>query len=136
MKKMVLAVLLSSSVAFAGGYTKQDRLDDMHKMADAMGTIQTGFFFNNYETVAMGVEKLSDAARRIKPPLEEVEEKNPMARYMNEKVKMTGKIVKKIDQKSLTILQRYKKGDSTQAVQAYSKILDQCIKCHSEMRMW
>ena len=136
MKKMVLALLVSSSIAFAGTYTKEDRIKDMHQMADAMGTIQTGFFFNNYETVAAGVNSLTDASMRVKPPLEVVQEKNPMTRYMNQKVKMTSKIVKKIDQKALTILQRFKSGDHTQAVQAYSKIVDQCIRCHQKMRMW
>jgi len=136
MKKMVLALLVTSSIAFAGTYTKEDRVKDMHKMADAMGTIQTGFFFNNYETVASGVNALTDAAQRIQPPLEVLKEKNPMARYMNQKVKMTNKVVKKINQKALTILQRFKSGDSPQAIQAYSKIVDQCMKCHQQMRMW
>jgi len=136
MKKMVLALLVTSSIAFAGTYTKEDRVKDMHKMADAMGTIQTGFFFNNYETVASGVNALTDAAQRIQPPLEVLQEKNPMARYMNQKVKMTNKVVKKINQKALTILQRFKSGDSSQAIQAYSKIVDQCMKCHQQMRMW
>ncbi len=136
MKKMVLALLVTSSIAFAGTYTKEDRVKDMHKMADAMGTIQTGFFFNNYETVASGVNALTDAAQRVQPPLEVLQEKNPMARYMNQKVKMTNKVVKKINQKALTILQRFKSGDSSQAIQAYSKIVDQCMKCHQQMRMW
>ena len=136
MKKMVLALLVTSSIAFAGTYTKEDRVKDMHKMADAMGTIQTGFFFNNYETVASGVNALTDAAQRVQPPLEVLQEKNPMARYMNQKVKMTNKVVKKINQKALTILQRFKSGDSAQAIQAYSKIVDQCMKCHQQMRMW
>ena len=136
MKKMVLALLVTSSIAFAGTYTKEDRVKDMHKMADAMGTIQTGFFFNNYETIASGVNALTDAAQRIQPPLEVLKEKNPMARYMNQKVKMTNKVVKKINQKALTILQRFKSGDSAQAIQAYSKIVDQCMKCHQQMRMW
>jgi len=59
-----------------------------------------------------------------------------MARYMNNKVRMTNKIVKKINQKTLTILQRFKNGDSAQAIQAYTKILGQCMKCHREMRNW
>jgi len=49
---------------------------------------------------------------------------------------MSNKIVKKINQKALTILQRFKSGDSTQAVQAYIKIVGQCMKCHREIRHW
>ncbi len=136
MKKMVLAFMLLVGMVHAGNYTKEDRIRDMKEMADAMNTIQSGFFYNNYETVAAGVTQLSDAVVNVKPPLEEQEEKNPMARYMNEKVKMSNKIVKKINQKALTILQRFKAGDSTQAVQAYTKIVGQCMKCHREIRHW
>ena len=136
MKKMVLAFMLLVGVVQAGDYTKEDRIRDMKEMADAMNIIQSGFFYNNYETVTAGVTQLSDAIVRVKPPLEEQEEKNPMARYMNQKVKMSNKIVKKINQKALTILQRFKAGDSTQAVQAYTKIVGQCMKCHREIRHW
>jgi len=127
---------VASAVAFGGSYTKEDRIKDMKEMAQAMNEIQSGFFYNSYDTVADGVTKLSDTIVRVKPPIEEAQEKNPMARYMNEKVKMTDKIVKKINQKSLTILQRFKSGDATQAVQAYTKIMGQCMKCHREMRHW
>ena len=124
------------SVLLAEPYTQQDRINDMNDMASAMNIIQSGFFYNNYDTVAAGVTKLSDSIIRVKPPIEEVEEKDPMSRYMNQKIQMTNKIVKKINQKSLTILQRFKNGDSTQAVQAYTKIMGQCIKCHRETRNW
>lgn len=136
MKKMVLAFMLLVGVVHAGNYTKEDRIKDMKAMAEAMNTIQNGFFYNNYETVVEGVTKLSDHAEKVKPPIEEVQEKNPMARYMNQKIKMTNKIVKKINQKALTILERFKAGDSTQAVQAYTKIVGQCMKCHREIRHW
>jgi len=135
-KKIVLALMLIIGVLQASEYTKEDRIKDMNEMANAMNVIQTGFFYNNYETVASGVAQLSDAVERVKPPLEEKEEKNPMARYMNQKIKMSNKIVKKINQKALTILQRFKNGDSTQAVQAYTKIVGQCMKCHREIRHW
>jgi len=135
-KKIVLAFMLVIGTLQAGEYTKEDRIKDMNEMANAMNVIQSGFFYNNYETVASGVAQLSDAVERVKPPLEETEEKNPMARYMNEKIKMSNKIVKKINQKALTILQRFKSGDSTQAVQAYTKIVGQCMKCHREIRHW
>ena len=128
--------MLVIGVVQAGGYTKEDRIKDMNEMANAMNIIQSGFFYNNYETVASGVVQLTNAVERVKPPLEEQEEKNPMARYMNQKVKMSNKIVKKINQKALTILQRFKSGDSTQAVQAYTKIVGQCMKCHREIRHW
>ena len=136
MKKIFALLLLIGTALYAAPYTKQDRINDMHEMAYAMNTIQSGFFYNNYDTISEGIEHLTAAMQRVKPPLEELEEKDVMARYMNNKVQMTNKIVKKINQKSLTILQRYKNGDSQQAVQAYDKILQQCMKCHRETRNW
>ena len=136
MKKILVTLALAGSVLLAAPYTKEDRISDMQKMAHAMGTIQSGFFYNNYDTVAVGVEELSDAIERVKPPVEELKEKDVMTRYMNNKYQMTRKVVKTINRRSLDILQRYKSGDSTQAVQAYTKILGQCMKCHRETRNW
>lgn len=130
-----MALILTSSL-LAKPYTKADRIADMNEMASAMNTIQSGFFYNNYATIEAGVESLRNAVQRVQPPLEEVEEKDLMTRYMNQKVQMSNKIVKQINQKSLTILQRYKTGDSTQALQAYKKIMGECMKCHRDTRNW
>lgn len=135
MKKIIL-VLIFSTLAFAQSYTKQDRLNDMHVMADAMSEIQAGFLFNNGKLIDSGVIKLSDAIRRVEPPLEEVEEKNPMTRYMNQKVQFTNKITKKIDKKARLILERFKDNDIPQAIQAYTKIMKECMNCHTQIRHW
>jgi hypothetical protein len=135
MKKQVLIVLFST-VLFAQEYTTEHRIKDMQIMAKAMTQIETGFFYNNNDLVQMGALTLSDAIRRIEPPLEEKEEKDPMTRYMNEKVKFTNKIVKQIDQKAKTILERFKEGDVPQAVQAYTKIMKECMECHVQVRHW
>lgn len=136
MKKILLSLLLLSSFLYSDSYTREDRIKDMQEMAEAMNTIQSGFFYNNYDTVAQGVEHLTSSVEGVRPPLEELEEKDIMTRYMNNKVQMTRKVVRQINQKSLTILQRFKNGDSAQAVQAYKKILAQCMSCHRETRNW
>ncbi len=135
MKKISIALLLGTAL-LAGSYTKADRIKDMQEMAAAMSTIQTGFFYNNNDIVQDGALKLSDAIRRVQPPLEEVEEKDPMARYMNNKIIFSNKIVKNIDGKTKLIIQRFKNGDVQQSVQAYTKIMKQCMKCHHEVRQW
>jgi hypothetical protein len=135
MKKALLALILFTSFAHAM-YTKEDRIRDMQEMAEAMNTIQSGFFYNNYETVASGIQHLTESVARVQPPLEELEEEDLMTRYMNNKIQMTRKVVRKINQKALTILQRYKNGDSGQAVQAYKKILEECMDCHHQTRNW
>ena len=136
MKKIILGLVVAGTMAFGAHYTKEDRIKDMNEMAHAMNVIQSGFFYNNYETVAAGVTQLTSTIERVKPPIEEVQEQDFMARYMNEKTKMSNKIVKKINRKALDILQRFKDGDSSQAVQAYTKIMGQCMKCHREIRNW
>ena len=137
MKKIVIGVILTSALLVAGtNYTKEDRIKDMQAMAHAMNDIQTGFFYNNYDMVSVAINNLSDAIRNVRPPIEEAEEKDFMKRHMNNMVKMTNKIVRKIDQKSLTLLDRFKSGDYAQAMQAYTKIAKKCMECHSEMRRW
>jgi hypothetical protein len=136
MKLLIVSLMMFTSLLQATEYTKEDRIKDMNEMAQAMNVIQSGFFYNNYETVEAGVSKLKDAVVRVKPPLEEEQEQDLMNKYMNQKIQMSNKIVKKINQKALTILQRFKEGDSAQAVQAYTKIMGQCIQCHREMRNW
>ena len=135
MKKISIALLLGTAL-IAGQYTKADRIKDMQVMAEAMSSIETGFFYNNNDIVQSGAIKLSDAIRRVKPPLEEVEEKDPMARYMNNKVIFSNKIVKNIDAKVETIMTRFAEGDVQASVQAYTKIMKQCMKCHHEVRQW
>jgi hypothetical protein len=46
----------------------------MQTMAEAMANIEAGFLYNNNDLVEQGALKLSDAIRRVEPPLEEVEE--------------------------------------------------------------
>ncbi len=136
MKKFLLMLVVASTVVMAKPYTVADRISDMNEMAGAMNIIQSGFFYNNYSTVEAGVAKLSSAVSRVRPPLEEVQEQDMLARYMNQKIQMSNKIVKNIDRRAMDILERFKDGDSTQAVQAYTKIMGQCLKCHREMRNW
>ena len=135
-EKILLGTLLLNGLLLAQVYTKEDRVKDMQTMAHAMSYIETGFFYNNIDLVQDGAIKLSDAIRRIEPPLEEKEEKDPMTRYMNERVKFTNKIVKKIDNKAKLIIQRFREGDVTQAVQAYTKIMKRCMECHVQVRNW
>ncbi len=135
MKKITVALLIGTAL-IAGQYTKADRIKDMQVMAEAMATIETGFFYNNNDIVQSGGIELSDAIRRVRPPLEEMEEKDLMARYMNNKIIFSNKIVKNIDKKVQTIMERFANGDVQAAAQAYTKIMKQCMKCHHEIRQW
>ena len=135
MRKVIVMGVLSVSV-FAGAYTRADRVADMQTMAKAMNEIESGFFYNDKQKVIKGALKLSDTIRHVRPPLEDKEEKNPMMRYMNEKVKFSNKIVKKIDRKAETIIERFQDGDVNEALQAYKKIMSSCMECHAKIRKW
>jgi len=136
MKKLLVGFVLTGTLLSAGPYTQKDRILDMQTMAAAMQTIQNGFFYNNIDMVIEGTGKLADTAEKIEPPLSEVEEKDVMTRYTNNKVQMSNRIKKKIKQKTKDIIERFKDGDATQALQAYSKITQQCMNCHTQLRKW
>lgn len=136
MKSVVLLLLVSVYTLFATEYTKEDRIKDMNEMASAMNIIQSGFFYSNYDTVASGVEKLRNSIARVQTLTEEVQEEDLIEKYMNQKIQVTNKIIKKINRKSLTILERFKSGDSAQALQQYTKIMGQCMSCHRKIRNW
>jgi len=136
MKKSLITLAFVGTLLSAGPYTQQDRITDMQSMASAMQDIQNGFFYNNFDMIKEGTGKLSDTIIKIQPPLEEVEEKDVMTRYTNNKVQMTNNIKKRINRKAKDILERFKEGDATQAIQAYTKITKQCMECHTQLRKW
>ena len=136
MKKILVGFVLAGTLLSAEAYTQKDRILHMQTMATAMQTIQNGFFYNNIDMVIEGTGNLADTVQKIEPPLEEVEEKDIMTRYTNNKVQMTNRIKKKIKQKTKDIIERFKDGDATQALQAYSKITQQCMECHTQLRKW
>lgn len=135
-RKIVTLILTTGVLTLSQAYTKEDRIKDMQGMAKAMEEIQTGFLYNNSDLVNKGALTLSDTIQRIKPPLSEAEEKDPMARYMNNKIKLTNKIKKRIDQKASTIIERFRDGDPTEATQAYTDVLKKCMECHTQIRHW
>ncbi|MBN2824248.1 MAG: cytochrome C [Campylobacterales bacterium] len=136
-KKMVwVALALSTSLWAAGSYDSAQRIKDMQVMAKAMQDIQNGFFYNNFDMIKEGSDRLADAVERVQPPLEEAEEKDVMTRYANNKVQMTNGIKKQINQKIKTMLERFEAGDAQQAIQAYTKITKECMSCHTQLRKW
>jgi len=136
MKKILIALAIAGSMVHGEGYTQKDRIQDMQTLAVAMQDIQNGFFYNNFDIIKEGVNKLSDTIEKIQPPLEEVEEKDVMTRYTNNKVQVTNRIKKEINRKAKDILERFKEGDATQAVQAFTKITKECMECHTQLRKW
>ncbi|WP_373072713.1 cytochrome C [Sulfurimonas sp.] len=135
MKKIYLILVLITSI-YAEAYTKQNRIDDMQKMAEAMSLIETGFFYNNKDIVRDGALKLSKAVVRVKPPLTKEESKEPLAKRVKLKIDLSNDIVSKIDEKAKTIYNRFDAKDARSSIQAYTSIVKQCMKCHYEIRHW
>jgi translation initiation factor 2 beta subunit (eIF-2beta)/eIF-5 len=105
-------------------------------MAQAMQDIQTGFFYNNLDIVKDGVKTLSATIVKIKPIDSEVNNKDIYEQWLNNDLKMTRKIKKKIKNKALYLEERFTDGDVAQALQNYNKISAQCLKCHINLRKW
>jgi hypothetical protein len=135
MKKAFFTLTLCSSIVMAS-YTQEDRIKDMQIMANAMQDIQNGFFYNNFDMIKAGGVLLTDTIMKVEPPLEEKEETDVMTRFMNNKVKMTNATKKKIKNKTQTMIERFRDGDATQALQNFTKITKECMKCHTQLRKW
>jgi len=136
MKRLLLVPIIATTMSYANGYTQADRILDMQKMAKAMEAIQTGFFYNNLDIVNEGVDVLEKTIVKVRAIDSEVNNKDIYEKWINNNIKMTNKIRKKIVQKSEDIKARFKAGDAVQALQAYSKITQQCMKCHVQIRKW
>jgi len=136
MKKILLIPMIAVTYGFSGGYTQADRILDMQKMAQAMQDIQMGFFYNNIDIVKDGVKVLSATINLVRPIDAEINNKDIYEQWLNNDLKMTRKIQKKIRNKATEIEDRFASGDPTQALQAYNKITKQCLKCHINLRKW
>jgi len=136
MKKLLLIPTIIATFASAEAYTQADRILDMQKMAQAMQDIQTGFFYNNIDIIKDGTKTLRETIKKVGPIDTEVNNKDIYEKWMNNSLKMTNKIKKKIVKKSEDIEARFADGDPKQALQAYSKITQQCLKCHINLRKW
>ena len=136
MKKLLIIPAILTTFASAEAYTQADRVLDMQKMAQAMQDIQSGFFYNNIDIVKDGTKTLRETIKRVGPIDTEINNKDIYEKWLNNSLKMSNKIKKKITQKAEDIDERFKDGDPKQALQAYSKITQQCLKCHINIRKW
>ena len=136
MKKLLVSYVAMLTLGFAGDYTQADRILDMQKMAQAMQDIQSGFFYNNLDIVRAGAEDLGKTIVKIRPIKKEVNNKDVYERWMNNNTAMTKRIQRNIERRTEVIIKRFQNGDPRQALQEYSKITEQCMKCHISLRKW
>ncbi len=136
MKKILLIPAFMMLTTSLNAYTQAERVLDMQKMAQAMQDIQTGFFYNNLDIVKDGVKTLKETIVKVVPTQAEIDTKDIYEKWLNNNIKMTNKIKKKIVRKAEDIEERFEDGDPVQALQAYNKITQQCLKCHTQLRKW
>jgi cytochrome c556 len=140
--KCMLGLLLSMGMLSAAedqnkeGYTRAKRIADMQKMAQAMQDIQSGFFYNNVDIVRDGAKTLKATIVNVGPTIDEINNKDIYEQFMQNGEKMTYRIKKKIERRAQEVIDRFESGDAVQALQAYSKIAQQCMKCHVRLRKW
>ena len=131
-----LAVTVIVTIGQAQGYSQADRIVDMQKMAMAMQDIQSGLLYNNLDIIKAGTKVLTQTIDRIRMTDEEVNNKDIYEKWLNNNLKMTNKIRKIIKRRAQTLEDRFADGDAVQALQEYSKIMSQCMKCHVRLRKW
>ncbi len=100
--RLTITAALATTLASAEGYSQGERILDMQKMAQAMQDIQSGFFYNNADIVKAGVKDLKETIVKIRPTDEEVNNKDIYEKWLQNDLKMTNKIQKKILRKLST----------------------------------
>jgi hypothetical protein len=136
MKRILVGCITVVTFGLAEEYTQADRIYDMQKMAQAMQDMQAGFFYNNLDIVKAGAKDLKETIMKIRPIKKEIENKDVYERWMDNNTAMTKRIQRKIEQNTDDIVARFSSGDATQALQYYSKISSECMKCHVRLRKW
>ncbi len=140
MKRSVVIIALCTIALYSQekieAYTQAKRIADMQKMAQAMQDIQTGFFYNNVDIVKAGAATLMATIEHVGPTIEELNNKDIYEQYMLNGEKMTHKIKSKIARRAKEVYDRFTSGDAVQALQAYTSIAKQCMKCHVRLRKW
>ncbi len=136
MKRLLIGLTVAATFASAEGYSQGDRILDMQKMAQAMQDIQSGLLYNNEDIIKAGTKVLKETIVKIRPIDSEVSNKDIYEKWLQNDLKMTNKIQKKIRKKAEIVEDRFSTGDAVQALQAYTKIIGQCMKCHVRLRKW
>jgi len=128
MKKLALATLLCSSVLFANDAL----VKNMHDMENGMEYIQKGYLYNNMELVKNGIaeiEKASTILRSIDTSTYLPENKKHMSNIaLNSSSAMD---------KALESMKKHiDKKEIAKSHEEYSKVLSNCVICHSLVRNW
>ena len=133
-KKSIFALSLLTTFfsASAFGYSHQDRIKDMRMMEQGLQQMQKGFLYNNLQDIQKGAELLKKHTAKIEPPVDEVA--NSFKRsYAYDLTKREAKKIIKLAEDAVI---KYQEHRTKQAMNDFTKILKQCMTCHTRIRKW
>ncbi|MBU0719887.1 cytochrome c [bacterium] len=131
-KLTTLAVVLASALS-AGNVAKQSQLSsDMRDMLSAIQEIQKSGFYQDYDGMSSGVEKLKAGLKSLTT--------TDAKSYLPDDQAYADKFAKK----RATMIEMYandlsaaaKAKDMDEALEDYTQLLKQCTSCHSRIRAW
>lgn len=126
MKKVILALVTCSALSMAS----QTTIDaTMKLMNQGMNQIHTGFIMNSKEDIVQGIAT--------------VENSNAIFNHVNvadfvntNKVAVAKNINKNLDKDLKALKEAVNSGKYSDATVKYSKVLNQCVACHTIIRNW
>ena len=127
MKKIALALVLASFVASADETTINIT---MGSMAQGLSKIQAGFLYNNKKDVLDGIKTIEEANSVFK--------KVDVSSFMpnNKKIQVTKNINHNLEKSLESMKKDVKANKFAQASEDYSKVLNNCMACHTIIRGW
>ncbi len=131
MRKIVLSLIASATIVFAGNAVNKTVGSTMQLMHSGMNMIAEGFYYNDKEKMQEGievVEKANDIFLTV-----------DIKSFLNKKV-ISSAAVKNITSSIKDSIAKLKQdidtSNITKAGTDYGKVLDSCIACHIIIRKW
>lgn len=147
MKKVVMALSLSSLLAFSSLFAAQNAdlsseakerehrtmlMKDMRSMLDAMEQIQRGGLYSSTEDMKAGVKKLQGTLKTLES--EEIKFILPKDQvYAYKFAQKTASMLRLYSDDMVTSIEAGRMDD---ALEDYAQLLKQCTSCHIRIRNW
>ena len=127
MKKIVLALALTSAAAFAADTTITAT---MQLMDNGLNQVQRGFLYNSKQDILEGITKLENSDAIFKTV--DVTTFIPK----NKKVTVTKNITNKLGDDLKVLKKAIENNEFTTATEKYGEVLNDCVACHTVIRGW
>lgn len=127
MKKLVLALALTSVAAFAADTTITATMSLMEKGLDQ---VQRGFLYNSKKDIMDGIETLQNSDAIFKTV--------DVTKFIpnNQKVQVTKNITNNLEEDLAILKKAIDNNEYTTATEKYGKVVKDCVSCHTVIRGW